>query len=66
MYICTLSYMYIFIYLYTFIIGMMCQNSCGRTVQEALNTVTGVQKVIVSFKLKEAQIWGSVNGKIYE
>jgi copper chaperone CopZ len=44
---------------------MMCQNSCGRTVQEALNTVAGVTKVIVSFKLKEAQIWGSVNGEIY-
>jgi copper chaperone CopZ len=43
--------------------GMMCQNSCGRTVQEALASLHGVQKVIVSFRLKEALIWGSVNGE---
>lgn len=36
--------------------GMMCQNSCGKTVEAALSRVEGVIGVIVSFPLRAATV----------
>lgn len=36
--------------------GMMCQNSCGKTVENALRAVAGVNGVIVSFPLRAATV----------
>lgn len=38
--------------------GMMCQNSCGATVENALKAVPGVTGVIVSFPLHTATVLG--------
>ena len=38
--------------------GMMCQNSCGATVEKALKAVSGVTGVIVSFPLHTATVLG--------
>ncbi|CAM9299244.1 unnamed protein product, partial [Ectocarpus fasciculatus] len=39
--------------------GMMCQNSCGTTVRQALENVAGVSRAEVSFAQKRARVWGS-------
>ncbi|CAM9921278.1 unnamed protein product, partial [Ectocarpus sp. 13 AM-2016] len=39
--------------------GMMCQNSCGTTVRQALENVAGVSRAEVSFAKKRARVWGS-------
>ena len=42
--------------------GMMCQNSCGTTVKEALEAVPGVARAEVSFAEKRAWVWGGGDG----
>lgn len=42
--------------------GMMCQNSCGTTVRQALENVAGVSRAEVSFAEKRARVWGSGGG----
>lgn len=38
--------------------GMMCQQSCGATVSNALQSVKGVSQVLVRFINSDALIWG--------
>jgi len=38
--------------------GMMCQKNCGTTVTNALSNVKGVSKVLTSFALERALVWG--------
>ena len=38
--------------------GMMCQNSCGKTVANALSSVSGVALSEVDFPKGEALVWG--------
>lgn len=38
--------------------GMMCQQSCGSTIEAAIRSVKGVSKVIVCFTDGEARVWG--------
>ena len=40
------------------VVGMMCQESCGSTIEAAIKSVKGVSKVIVCFSDKEAKVWG--------
>lgn len=44
--------------------GMMCQNSCGTTVRQALENVAGVSRAEVSFAEKRARVWGSSGGGV--
>merc|ERR1740117_466165 len=39
--------------------GMMCQNSCGATVRNALLGVGGVERVEVVFASSSATAWGT-------
>jgi Cu+-exporting ATPase len=39
--------------------GMMCQNSCGTTVQNALRKVPGVVRAECSYAHEEAKVWGT-------
>ena len=38
--------------------GMMCQKNCGSTVEGAIRTVKGVERVEVIFSQREARVWG--------
>lgn len=42
--------------------GMMCQKSCGSTVEAALAAVPGVCRAEVSFADKRARVWGAEAG----
>lgn len=39
--------------------GMMCQKSCGSTIEAALSSVAEVIYVVVSFSKQKAFVWGS-------
>jgi uncharacterized membrane protein HdeD (DUF308 family) len=54
------SHMYIYMYIYTYIHTTI---SAHIYIYVILFICVCVRKVIVSFKLKEAQIWGAVNGE---
>lgn len=42
--------------------GMMCQRNCGATVQTALEGVSGVTRVEVSFAERRARVWTRIAG----
>ena len=41
--------------------GMMCQQSCGTTVENGLSGVPGVLLAIVDFSKSEARVWGTAS-----
>lgn len=41
--------------------GMMCQQSCGTTVENALRGVPGVSRAEASFRDANARVWGDVD-----
>ncbi len=41
--------------------GMMCQQSCGSTVANALRNVPGVSRAEASFADHNASVWGEVD-----
>ena len=41
--------------------GMMCQQSCGSTVANALRNVPGVSRAEASFADHSASVWGDVD-----
>ncbi len=45
--------------------GMMCQKNCGSTVQNALESVPGVERVIVSHPEGTARVWISTKNPTF-
>merc|ERR1711990_562743 len=41
--------------------GMMCQKSCGTTVENSLRAVDGVERAVADFTTHSATIWGTAS-----